>query len=361
MQPEHITDRAAEVRKGETLDAKALSAYLRIQLPDLPQEPLLIEQFPSGYSNLTYLLRIGTLEYVLRRPPFGANIRSAHDMGREFKVLSLLKEVYEKVPNPVLYCQEESVIGVPFYLMERVKGIILRQRPPKGMELTPALMQAISERTVDHLAELHQLDLEKTGLIGLGKPEGYTKRQVEGWIGRYQNAQTDPLSSMEFVAEWMTANMPTVQSSAFLHNDYKYDNLVLSPADPTQIIAVLDWEMATVGDPLMDLATSLAYWAEPDSPEALKAFSLTYLPGNLNREQVAGRYAQKTGANLKDLVFYYAFGCYKVAVIAQQIYARYRKGLTQDPRFAGLIYVVQACAENAQKAIEKGRISHLSK
>lgn len=349
-------DQAAEVRSGESLDLDQLGRYLKKHLPDY-RGALEVRQFPSGFSNLTYLLRIGEQEVVLRRPPFGANIKSAHDMGREFKVLSLLKPIYPYVPAPLLYCGEEAVMGAPFYVMERVKGVILRSKPPQGLDLSPAMMRHISEKAVDHLAELHSLEL-KNGLEELGKPEGYIERQVEGWIGRYYKAETDKIQHMDQTAEWLRHHMPTYDKPAFIHNDYKYDNLVLNPDDLTDILAVLDWEMATVGDPLMDLGTSLGYWSEANDPQALK-YGLNWLPGNLSREEVALRYAEKSGRDLNNLLFYYVFGLFKIGVIVQQIYARYKRGLTKDPRFAALIHVLNACADHAQKAIQLNRISNL--
>jgi aminoglycoside phosphotransferase (APT) family kinase protein len=351
-----MIDQAQKVREGESLDVEKLKSYLEEQTDDFGGD-VAIRQFPSGYSNLTYLLKIGEKEYVLRRPPFGANIKSAHDMGREYKVLSALKPIYGQVPQPVLYCQDESVIGAPFYLMERVEGIILRNKPPQGMELTPNLMRSISEAAVDNLADLHNLDLQSSGLISMGKPEGYVQRQVEGWTKRYYNAETDKIDGMDKTARWMQENQPAESTVAFIHNDYKYDNLVLDPKNPSNIIAVLDWEMATVGDPLMDLGTSLGYWAEANDSPALKPFNLTWTPGNLTRQEVVERYARRRGMEVPDMLFYYVFGAFKIGVIVQQIYARYKKGYTQDPRFAGLIHVVQACAANAEKAMQSGKIS----
>ena len=351
-----MIDQARKVREGEELDVEKLKAYLKKHVDDFP-ENIEISQFPSGYSNLTYLLKSGDKEYVLRRPPFGANIKSAHDMGREYRVLSALKPIYEQVPQPVHYCEDESVIGAPFYLMERVQGIILRNKPPQGMDITPKLMRSISEAAVDNLADLHSLNLKSSDLISMGKPEGYVQRQVEGWIKRYYNAETDKIEGMDKTARWMQDNQPTESSVAFIHNDYKYDNLVLHPQDPRRIIAVLDWEMATVGDPLMDLGTSLGYWAEANDSPALKPFNLTWMPSNLSRQEVVERYAQRRGTEVPDMLFYYVFGAFKIGVIVQQIYARYKKGYTQDPRFAGLIHVVQACAANAKKAVQMGDIS----
>ena len=264
--------------------------------------------------------------------------------------------MYSKVPKPVLFCDNHSVMGADFYLMERVKGVILRSEPPKDIEVRPALMRSISEACIDNLADLHTMNLNAAGLADFGKPDGYTQRQVEGWIGRYYKSETDKLPHMDVVAEWMQKHIPEQQYVSFIHNDYKYDNLVLNPEKLDEIIAVLDWEMSTVGNPLMDLGTSLAYWAQADDSEALKPFSLTWLPGNYTRNELVERYAEKTGFDLKDQVFYYVFGAFKIGVIIQQIYARYKKGLTQDPRFANLIYAVKACGANAVKALENGKI-----
>lgn len=350
-----MLDKATDIRKGEELDIPLLKEYLFANLEGFSGN-LEVSQFPSGFSNLTYLLRSGTKEYVLRRPPVGANIKGGHDMHREYRVLSALQGYYAQAPKPLLYSNDESILGAEFYMMERVKGVILRGNPPKDLTLTPDIMRAVSEACVDHLAELHLMDLEKAGLADFGKPEGYTERQVTGWIKRYFNAQTDDLPAMAEVADWLSNNIPKQQYISFIHNDFKYDNLVLNPEKLDEIIAVLDWEMSTVGNPLMDLGTSLAYWAQADDSDALKPFSLTWLPGNLNRSEFVDRYAEKTKFDLSDQVFYYAFGAFKIGVIIQQIYARYKKGLTNDPRFAFLIYSVTACGEGAARAIEKDSI-----
>ncbi len=350
-------DKAVAAREGEAPDIHQLKKYLYSALPGFDGE-LFIEQFPGGYSNLTFLLKTSGKEYVLRKPPDGANIKSAHDMGREFNVLSALKPVYKPIPAPILFCEDESVIGSPFYIMERMKGIILRNRIPNGMDLSPSIMKSISESAVDNLTALHSIDLEKTGLINMGKPEGYIQRQVEGWIKRYFAAETDCIEAMNNTAEWMQTNMPQDGTPAFIHNDYKYDNLVLDPKNLNNIIAVLDWEMATVGDPLMDLGTSLGYWGETNDHDALKPFNLTWLAGNLTREEVVQRYATVKNIPVPDMLFYYVFGSFKIGVIVQQIYARYKKGFTKDERFASLIHVLNACAVNAQKAMSYKRISN---
>jgi len=353
-----MIDQPQNIRSGEELNAAQLEAYLKEKIPELCGA-LQIQQFPSGYSNLTYFLQFGERELVLRRPPFGAKIKTAHDMAREYRILSGLIQAYPKVPRPLLYCDDESIIGAPFYVMARVNGVILRAKPPAGINLSPELMRRLSEACIDNLAEIHQINYASAGLSDLGKPEGYIERQIRGWTQRYQNARTDDIPEIERVIEWLTANLPPESGAALIHNDYKYDNLVLAPDDLSQIIAVLDWEMATIGDPLMDLGTTLGYWIEPDDPPEMKMFGLTHLLGNLDREQLAARYAEKRRREISNIVFYYVYGLFKISVIVQQIYFRYQQGHTKDRRFASLIHVVRACGKMAASAIEQGRITRL--
>lgn len=271
-------DTTITTRQGEDLDLQKLNDFLKGNSPGLGKI-LSVTQFPGGYSNLTYCISTKDSEYVLRRPPFGASIKSAHDMGREFKVLSTLSASYKKIPKPIIYCESLEIIGSPFYIMERIKGVILRANTAPKFGLAPSLFKTLSENLIDNLVALHALDIHATGLDQLGKPDGYVQRQVEGWTSRYYAAETDKLETMDAVAQWLKINMPKAQLPAFLHNDYKYDNVVLNPDDLTEILGVLDWEMATVGDPLMDLGGTLAYWSEADDDPMLKAFNLTWLPG----------------------------------------------------------------------------------
>ena len=353
-------DEAQPVRRGETLDLEALGTYLKQALPDPLPDPLSVSQFPSGYSNLTYLLRAGDQEFVLRRPPFGTNVKSAHDMGREFRILSGLVRVYPKVPRPVLFCEDETILGTPFYLMERVKGIILRRQTPPGLDLTPAFMRRLSESFVDNLVEIHALNVAAAGLADLGKPDGYVQRQVEGWTRRYFNAKTNEVPDVERAAQWLSQHTPSEAGAVLVHNDYKYDNFVLA-SDTFEIKAVLDWEMATLGDPLMDLGTALGYWVDSDDPPQLQRwrFCPTTLPGNLSRTQLVQRYAAASGLDLSDVLFYYVFGLFKISVIIQQIYKRYTLGHAKDPRFADLIEGVGALGNVAALAIEKKCIDRL--
>jgi len=347
-------DKARNVRPEEALDLKTLSDYLLVSMPNFDGITE-IKQFPGGYSNLTYLIKTPHQEFVLRKPPKGAKIKSAHDMKREFNVLSLLQPLYKKIPTPYIYCDDETIIGAPFFMMERIKGIILRNTVLKGLGLNKDAFKRLSTNCLLNLVDLHNLELEKSELITLGNPKGYVNRQVSGWIGRYFKAETDTIVGMNTTAEWLQANQPKTSETAFIHNDYKYDNLVLDES-LRNIKAVLDWEMATIGDPLMDLGTTLAYWVEADDNKALRAFNLTWPEGNLTRKQLLETYAELRAIKIEDILFYYVFGCFKLGVIAQQIYARYKKGFTKDLRFAGLIYVVNACADNATNAIRFKRI-----
>ncbi|HEY0376454.1 MAG TPA: phosphotransferase family protein [Pyrinomonadaceae bacterium] len=360
MSRDNLIDKPREVREGEQLDLPKLLAYLRDKLPDIEGEAE-VRQYPAGFSNLTYHLRVGGREFVLRRPPHGAKIKTAHDMGREFMILSRLRPVYPKVPRPVLYCEDETILGAPFYLMERVRGVILRARPPEGVELSAQTMRRLSESFVRNLVEIHAVDYAAAGLGDLGRPEGYVSRQIEGWTRRYYNARTDDVPEVEGLARWLAEHAPQDSGRALIHNDYKYDNVVFDPEDLARVVAVLDWEMATVGDPLMDFGTSLAYWMDPDDPADWQAagFGLTALAGNLRRRELVETYARLSGRDVRDPVFYFAYGLLKVAVIVQQIYHRYSQGHTTDPRFAGLLSLVRASGKLAQRAVEKKRVDEL--
>jgi len=361
MQSELKLDQSHPVRAGEEVDEAKLHAYLIKHLSGLVG-PLVVEQFPSGFSNLTYLVRSGDRELVLRRPPIGAKIKTAHDMAREYRILSHLYPVYRKVPQPLLYCDDESIIGAPFYVMERVNGVILRAQLVKGVELSPTVMQQLSQAFVDNLIEIHEVDVQEAALADLGVPQGYVKRQVEGWTKRYYNARTGEVAEVERLAAWLHDHLPEDSlSSALIHNDFKYDNLVLSPDNLSNVIAVLDWEMATLGDPLMDLGTSLGYWVESDDSQEWQSngFVMTKLPGNFTRGEIVDYYVHRSGREIGDPVFYYAYGLLKIAVIVQQIFFRYQQKLTKDPRFASLDRLVKACGRQAQLAIDSGRVDHL--
>ncbi|MBS1794918.1 MAG: phosphotransferase family protein [Acidobacteria bacterium] len=345
------------VRPGEELNTDNLRAYLQAEL-DLQNAAIEILQFPSGNSNLTYSVRIGADEYVLRRPPFGNQVKSAHDMAREFNVLSKLDAAYAPAPKPLLYCADEAVIGAEFYLMERRHGLVIRGRAPAALETSPALRRAVCESFIGNLALLHALDYERIGLGELGRPEGYARRQTEGWTKRYFNAQTDDHPALAEVIEWLAENVPAAGGAALIHNDYKFDNVMLDPADLTRIVAVLDWEMTTIGEPLMDLGSSLAYWMAPDAgPEMLAMpFNPRVLMENVTRAELVRMYEEKSGRAVTDLLFYYVFGTFKLAVIAQQIYFRYVRGFTQDRRFASFNVFIGNLGRIAAAALDSGTV-----
>ncbi|WP_434415261.1 phosphotransferase family protein [Nannocystis pusilla] len=345
-------DTPRPVRPGEELDLERLAPYLRGVLGAPGDAEVAVQQFPGGHSNLTYLVTVGGDAYVLRRPPFGTQVKTAHDMEREHALLSRLAPVCERAPRPVHLCLDESILGAKFYLMERRQGVVVRRTPPRGVDFPPALARGLAGAAADALADLHAIDIEATGLVALGHPDGYVRRQVEGWTKRYLAAKTDDIPAVEAVAAWLSGHMPTSGAPTLLHNDFKYDNLVLAPDDLTRITAILDWEMATVGDPLMDFGTALCYWVQADDPPELQAFAFgpTHAPGSYTRAEFAEHYARRTGRSLDAIPFYYAFGLFKTAVVAQQIYLRFARGHTQDPRFAVMIEAVRVLAAQAERA-----------
>ncbi len=351
-----IYDQAGSVRAGEELDLARLQPFLLEHLGH--NGPVSVEQFPSGHSNLTYLVRLGSREVVLRRPPFGSKVRTAHDMAREYRVLSKLHAAYPVAPKALLYCDDLSILNAPFYLMEPIRGVIVHRDPPPGMPFPPETARRLSEAFLDNLARLHRLGYAAIGLGDLGKPQGYLERQVKGWIERYHNSRTHDLPEVSLISAWLTERLPASHATALIHNDYKYDNVVLDPNDATKIVGVLDWEMCTLGDPLTDLGTALAYWTDPQDPEELREIrsAPTTLPGTLTRAQLVERYAGITRRDPGDMVFYLAFARFKVAVIIQQIYYRYAQGLTQDARFACLPGRIRTLLHASWQCAESGII-----
>lgn len=345
------------IRQGEELDAENLRAYLRENL-DLKTGEIEVAQFPGGSSNLTYCIKIGVEEYVLRRPPFGNQVKSAHDMSREYNVLSKLSKVYEPAPKPLVYCADDAVIGSEFYLMERRRGLVIRGKAPAALENSPALRRKVCESFIENLARLHALDYDEIGLGDLGKPEGYAVRQVEGWTKRYFNAKTDAHAALESAIEWLGRNIPASNGAALVHNDYKFDNVMLDPSDLTKIVAVLDWEMTTIGEPLMDLGSSLAYWMSKKEGDEMLAmpFNPRILMEDIARAELIEMYETASGKRVSDILFYYVFGVFKLAAIAQQIYFRYARGFTKDARFATFNHFVGALGKIAAGAIERGKI-----
>ncbi len=346
-------DQPKAVRAGEELDVAALSAYLDRELG--AHGAVTVEQFPGGHSNLTYLVHHGDREYVLRRPPFGSKVKSAHDMGREVAVLSKLAPVFDRAPRVIAHRDEPDVLGAPFYLMERRRGVILRKELPAGLDTSR--VRRLCELLVDTLVDLHAVDYKAAGLGDFGKPVGYIERQVRGWTERYAGSQTDDIPDITSVAAWLAAHMPPDGAPSLIHNDYKFDNVIFDTS-LERITGVLDWEMTTVGDSMMDLGTSISYWVHADDPQIFQMpiFGVTMKPGMFRRDELAARYFERAGKPAVDLVFFYAFGLFKTAVVLQQIYYRYAKGLTKDPRFAPFIMVVRALADQAKRAIDRGSL-----
>ena len=348
------------VRDGEEFPIRNLENFLRER--NFEKDNLILKQFPSGYSNLTYFLKSSTKEFILRRPPYGAkSLKGGHDMLREYNVLRNLKSQFNQVPGVHLYCDKTDVIGAPFYIMDRVEGYIIR--PNLKQEDSPGkeVIENVSNSLVSTLVELHNVDIQKANLNSLGNVEGYIKRQIDGWIKRYNHSKTDSIADMDFIASWLNENQPSEVRGSIIHNDFKYDNLVLDKENFSKIIAVLDWEMATIGDPFMDLGTTLGYWVDKNDLPELKLFQLsaTTLDGNPSREGILDMYERKSGKTIPNPVFYYVYGLFKIAVIAQQIYFRYKKGYTKDRRFSILNLAVMSLSVMAKQAIVKKRLSDL--
>ena len=333
-----FTNPTITVREGEEIDATRVDAFLRERIPGLEGE-MKVLQFPNGASNLTYLLVFGDRELVLRRPPHGTKAKSAHDMSREYRVLSGVKKAYPHVPVVLLYTDDESIIGSEFYITKRVLGnLVLREFPPEW-GFSPDHCRKFCLRFLDRLIELHQVDYRAVELENLGKPQGYATRQILGWNKRYVNARTDDAPDCEEVRTWLEERIPSESRACIIHGDFRIDNLLVDPHDPFNIVAVLDWEMATLGDPLMDLGNSLAYWIQADDPPGL--LSLRKQPSNaagmLTRDEMVAYYAERTGVKIDNFDFYLVYGVFRLAVILQQIYYRYYHGQTKDERFAVMI------------------------
>lgn len=347
-----------QVRKGEELPELELKKFLlEKELISSMSGDLFVQQFTHGYSNLTYLLTIDNKEFVLRKPPVGA-IKRGHDMSREYKVQSGLSRGFSKVPKMFAYTNDPSILGSEFYLMERVEGIILNFKEAKKREIQANEYRTISNTWLDTLVELHGLDYQACGLSDLGRPQGYVERQVTNWGKQYLKAATEDVKAAHQIMKWLEKNQPKEYNACLIHNDFKYDNVVFKDETWQDITAILDWEMATLGDPLMDLGTSLGYWTLQSDPEFLQQGipSPTLFTGNPKRSELVEKYAKKSGKSVDNILFYYAFGLFKIAVIAQQIYYRYNKGLTTDPRFAHLNKASELCCVWAMKCVQSKSI-----
>jgi aminoglycoside phosphotransferase (APT) family kinase protein len=352
-----LLDHPTVIRSGEELEVAKLEPYLRRHFPD-ETGTLEVRQFPSGHSNLTYSLHFGARELVLRRPPFGSKVKSAHDMSREFRVLSKLHAAYPPAPQALFYCADDAILGAPFYLMEPIRGVILRRNLPAHLDFSAGKARRLSESFIENLVRLHRVDYASAGLADLGKPEGYLERQVRGWTERYYGSKTHDYPEVEKISSWMQQHMPSTSAVSLVHNDYKYDNVVLHPTDITKIVGVLDWEMCTIGDPLTDLGTALAYWVDATDPEEVQQnrWGPTTEPGSFTRAEVVNHYAQKTGCDASRIAFYLAFARFKLAVIVQQIYYRYQQGLTKDERFRSMPAKIQMLLHAAWHVAQTGRI-----
>jgi len=345
-------DDTAEVRADERFDEAALAAYLRGRLPG-SQLPLRVRQFPGGHANLTYWLAYGegeaAHEYVLRRPPLGPVAKGAHDMKREFRALSVLWKAFPKAPRAFLLCEDPAVLGADFFVMERRRGRVVRGRVPDefGGGADAVANRKISEAVIDTLAELHDVDPRAVGLETMGRPEGFLERQVRGWAGRYERARVKehPVAS-ELIA-WLDANLPESPDPALLHNDWKLDNMALAFDDPGRCVAVYDWDMCTRGDPLCDLGTLLCSWVDRGEQALGPGAMPTQTEGFLTRAQAAARYGERRGLDLSTLPYYEVFGIFKMGVVLLQIYVRYHRGQTRDPRFEGMERLAEALFERA--------------
>ncbi len=336
------TDAAGPIRPGEELNASAVDAWLKSRHTGLTGTPR-VTQFSGGASNWTYRLEYERDDLVLRRPPAGTKAKSAHDMGREFHVQKALRPFYPYAPEMIAFCSDESVIGTEFYVMRCIPGMILRARLPEGVALDPPTARAMCLNVIDRLVELHRVDAKAAGLEALGKGAGYVRRQIEGWADRYERARTWNVPRFSKVVSWLKAAAPEDVATCVIHNDFRLDNVVLDPKEPTRVLGILDWEMATLGDPLMDLGNSLAYWVQADD-DFLARWTRrqpTHLPGMLTRSEVVAVYFERSGLAPRDTTFYEVYGLFRLAAIAQQIYKRYHRGETRNPAFRRLWALVR--------------------
>lgn len=330
-----------EVRPDERFDEAGLAGYLRGRLPG-SERPLQVHQFGGGHANLTYLLHYGegtdVVEYVLRRPPLGPVAPGAHDMEREYRVLSRLWQAFPLAPRAFLFCGDSAILGAPFFVMERRHGVVIRGGIPAafGGGADQDANRKLSQVVVDVLADFHAVDPAAAGLGDLGRPAGFLERQVKGWSERWERSKVEPFELADELQRWLLDNLPESPPATLLHNDWRLDNMAVAADDPGRCVAVYDWDMCTRGDPLADLGTVLAVWYDPDEvPSSLNPMP-TLAPGFLRRAEAARRYGERSGRSLERLDYYLVFGTFKMAVVLQQIYARFHRGQTQDQRFAGM-------------------------
>jgi len=336
----------APIRPEERFDEGTVADHLRAELPDLfGPGPITFEQFPGGKANLTYLARSGDTELVLRRPPLGPVAPGAHDMGREYRVLSVLHRAYPPAPRAYHLCEDPTVMGAPFVVMERRVGWVVRSAWPPDLDDSPAFRRRVGDGLVDALAALHVVDTEALGLGSLGRPDGFVARQVAGWTDRWERAKDTEVPAMDRLAGRLAGSLPAPQRVALLHNDFKLDNTMLG-ADGS-IVAVFDWDMATTGDPLVDLGTMLAYWSGGQGVYGFAAADSLVLGDVMGAGDILERYTAATGLDTTGIDWYRALGLFRIAVICQQIYIRFLRGQTSDERFAGLGMIVPPIAAAA--------------
>lgn len=346
-------DQPRSVRKGEEIDAKVISEYLQKHIPEL-KGTAKIQQFKGGASNLTYQLDFEEQAYILRRPPLGTKAKSAHNMEREHDIMNRLKPYYEGVPKMMHYSADESIIGSEFYVMEKLVGFIPRANLPKGLNPPVSTIQSFCKAAVDKLIALHKVDYKEAGFESYYRGEGYVKRQVEGWSKRYKKAVTPDVPNYEYVMDWLQKEMPEDIHTCIIHNDFRFDNLVYAANDLTKVIGVLDWELATVGDPLMDLGSSLAYWIEAKDPKCLQLMrpQPTNLKGMMTRDELVQYYLKEMGFGKVNMKYYYVFGIFRLAVIAQQIYYRFYHKQTSNKKFVFFGVAVQMLERYCQRLIK---------
>ncbi|MET3962056.1 aminoglycoside phosphotransferase (APT) family kinase protein [Marmoricola sp. OAE513] len=329
---------ASSVREEDAFDLDAVRTWLAGHGVHLVGD-VEIQQFGGGASNLTYSLRTADQDLILRRPPAGKKAAGAHDMGREFRIQSALKGPFGLVPDMVAFCDDESVIGSEFYVMQRVDGLIPRRDlPPELESLDPDQVRALCRTFVDTLIKLHRVDTSIPEIAAMGKGTGYVERQITGWSGRYRNAVTDDAPGFEKVMDWLAERMPADVANCVIHNDFRFDNVILDKSDPSTVIGVLDWEMATLGDPLMDLGGTLAYWVQADDDEGFQLVRRqpSNVPGMFTRAEFVEYYCDQMGYSVdaEQWKFYEVYGLFRFAVIAQQIYYRYFHGQTTNEMYA---------------------------
>lgn len=349
---------AVDVRKGDELDVAAVDAALKKEVTGLSGTPT-VKQYPSGASNLTYALEYPERSLVLRRPPTGTRPKSGHDMHREYRIMTELAPAFPAVPKTIYYTADESIIGAEFYVMDRTEGHLIHTEIPKEWKWGETETRALCEEFFSKLVDLHSVDYKAVGLGDFGKPEGYVSRQILGWNRRYEKAWTEDVQKFDDVRDWLEANMPeTERGAAVVHGDYRIDNCILNKDDPTKIEAILDWEISALGDPMMDLGNTLAYWIEEDDPAFMHLMvrQPSRVPGMMTRQEILDFYAEKSGADVSGFQFYYVYGIFRLAVIIQQIYYRFYHGQTDNPRFKDYGQMVNAMGELARHKIKTGKL-----